>query len=185
MGTIVTHIEREQRTFAESPFAPADSLVLSSLAYFDYESTGLVPPSSDARVRLHDVVALGVWDDLCRGTWLEDAHDSRSFLHALMASRRYRDVELAFYVNERSDVVEKQFSAVTFILDDGSAYLSFRGTDGSFAGWKEDFNLCFKEVIPSQSAAAAYLSGVASATSGPCGSGAIPRAGTSPNTRRS
>ena len=84
----------------------------------------------------------------------------------LMASRRYRDVELAFYVNERSDVVEKQFSAVTFILDDGSAYLSFRGTDGSFAGWKEDFNLCFKEVIPSQSAAAAYLSGVASATSG-------------------
>ena len=113
MGTIVTHIEREQRTFAESPFAPADSLVLSSLAYFDFESTGLVSAGSDARVRLHDVVALGAWDDLCRGSWLEDAHDARGFLHALMASRRYRDVDLAFYVNERSDVAENCFSTTS------------------------------------------------------------------------
>ena len=50
---------------------------------------------------------------------------------------------------------------------DEFACLAFRGTDGSFAGWKEDFNLCFKEVIPSQRAAAAYLSGVASAVEGP------------------
>ena len=71
--------------------------------------------------------ACTTWWRSARGTtcaaarWLEDAHDARGFLHALMASRRYRDVDLAFYVNERSDVVEKQFSAVTFFLDDGSA----------------------------------------------------------------
>lgn len=107
-----------------------------------------------------------------------------------MASRRFRGVELAFYANERSDAVEKQFSATTFVVPgrvaaqaEGAPYegracgmragrdefacLAFRGTDGSFAGWKEDFNLCFKEVIPSQRAAAAYLSGVASAVEGP------------------
>ena len=81
-----------------------------------------------------------------------------------------RDIRVSFYVSERSDVVEKQFSAVTLSFpgaEGTTAYLAFRGTDGSFAGWKEDFNLCFKEVIPSQRTALAYASGVASAFEGP------------------
>ena len=108
-------------------------------------------------------------------------------------------MELAFYANERSDAVEKQFSATTFVVpgrvaaqaegapyEDGCgmragrdefACLAFRGTDGSFAGWKEDFNLCFKEVIPSQRAAAAYLSGVASAVEGPLAAGGHSKGG--------
>ena len=147
-------------------------------------------PSSPERVLLHDVLALADWRTLTCASWLEDAKDTRAFLHVLMASRRFRGVELAFYANERSDAVEKQFSATTFVVPgrvaaqaEGAPYegracgmragrdefacLAFRGTDGSFAGWKEDFNLCFKEVIPSQRAAAAYLSGVASAVEGP------------------
>lgn len=46
------------------------------------------------------------------------------------------------------------------------AYVAFRGTDGTFAGWKEDFNLSFIEVIPSHRSAAAYLSGIADALPG-------------------
>ncbi|MFR1639841.1 MAG: Mbeg1-like protein [Eggerthellaceae bacterium] len=119
---------------------------------------------------------------------MADAKDTRAFQQAAMASRRLRSVRVAFYANERSDVVEKQFSAVTlyFPAQGGeAAYLSFRGTDGSFAGWKEDFNLCFKNVIPSQRAAAAYLSGVASACRCPLVIAGTRRAATSPNTRRS
>ena len=190
MGNIVSYIQENQRTFAESPFNPVDSLVFSTLCYFNYEACGLVDPSSPERVLLHDVVALADWRALTCASWLEDAKDTRAFLRVLMASRRFRDVKLAFYANERSDAVEKQFSATTFVVPgrvaaqaEGAPYegracgmragrdefacLAFRGTDGSFAGWKEDFNLCFKEVIPSQRAAAAYLSGVASAVEGP------------------
>ncbi|MEG0991449.1 MAG: Mbeg1-like protein [Gordonibacter sp.] len=173
MSNIVSYMQEDQRTFAESPFNPADSLVFSTLSYFNFEACTLVDPASDARVLLHDVVSLSDWDALTRASWLEDAKDTRTFLQALMASRRYRNVTLAFYANERSDAVEKQFSATTFFLADGTegirerACLAFRGTDGSFAGWKEDFNLCFKSVIPSQCTAAAYVSGVASATGGP------------------
>ena len=190
MGNIVSYIQENQRTFAESPFNPVDSLVFSTLCYFNYEACGLVDPSSPERVLLHDVVALADWRALTCASWLEDAKDTRAFLRVLMASRRFRDVKLAFYANERSDAVEKQFSATTFVVPgrvaaeaEGALYegracgaragrgefacLAFRGTDGSFAGWKEDFNLCFKEVIPSQRAAAAYLSGVASAVEGP------------------
>ena len=170
MRNIVTYMAEEQRTFAESPFNPVDSLVFSTLAYLNYEvAPGLDAASSDG-VLLHDVVMLSDWRELTARSWMEDAKDTVAFLHVLSASRRMRDVRVAFYANERSEAVEKQFSAVTLMYPDthgSTAYLAFRGTDGSFAGWKEDFNLCFKEVIPSQCTAAAYLSGVASALSGP------------------
>lgn len=170
MRNIVTYMAEEQRTFAESPFNPVDSLVFSTLAYLNYEvAPGLNAASSDS-VLLHDLVMLSDWRELTAHSWMEDAKDTVAFLHVLSASRRMRDVRVAFYANERSEAVEKQFSAVTLMYPDAhgsTAYLAFRGTDGSFAGWKEDFNLCFKEVIPSQCTAAAYLSGVASALSGP------------------
>lgn len=160
----------EQRTFAESPFNPVDSLVFATLAYFNYEVAPGVDLASPDGVLLHDVVMLSDWEALTAHSWMEDAKDTEAFLHVLSASRRMRDVRASFYANERSEIVEKQFSAVTltFPAADGEvAYLAYRGTDGSFAGWKEDFNLCFKEVIPSQCTAAAYLSGVASALACP------------------
>ena len=174
MRTIVSYMAEEQRTFAESPFNPVDSLVFSTLAYLNYEHADRSLVDLDAsgarRVRLHDILALSDWEALAAHSWMEDAKDTVAFMHMAMASRRLRDVDVSFYANERSEVVEKQFSAVTLFFpaaDGEAAYLAFRGTDGSFAGWKEDFNLCFKEVIPSQCAAAAYLSGVASACTYP------------------
>ena len=77
--------------------------------------------------------------------------------------RRYKDLKICFFSNEHVDNIEKQFSAVTFLLDDRNAYIAFRGTDGTLNGWKEDFNLSFKTVIPSQTTALLYLSGVLSA----------------------
>ena len=170
MRNIVTYMAEEQRTFAESPFNPVDSLVFATLAYFNYEVAPGVDLASPDGVLLHDVVMLSDWEALTAHSWMEDAKDTEAFLHVLSASRRMRDVRASFYANERSEIVEKQFSAVTltFPAADGEvAYLAYRGTDGSFAGWKEDFNLCFKEVIPSQCTAAAYLSGVASALACP------------------
>lgn len=170
MRNIVSYMAEEQRTFAESPFNPVDSLVFSTLAYLNYEDAPGLDASGADRILLHDVVALSDWNALSAHSWMEDAKETTAFLHVAMASRRLRDVALAFYANERSEAVEKQFSAVTLFFPTAqgeSAYLAFRGTDGSFAGWKEDFNLCFKDVIPSQCTAAAYLSGVASACTCP------------------
>lgn len=180
MRNIVTYMAEEQRTFAESPFNPVDSLVFSTLAYLNYEAAPGLDASSSEGVLLHDVVMLSDWRELTAHSWMEDAKDTVAFLHVLSASRRMRDVRVALYANERSKAVEKQFSAVTLTYPDAegsTAYLAFRGTDGSFAGWKEDFNLCFKEVIPSQCTAAAYLSGVASALPGPLVAGGHSKGG--------
>ncbi len=140
--------------------------MLSTLAYFNYEVVPQFDTGSTDGALLHDVLMMSDWKALTAGCWMEDSKETRAFLHVLSASRRFRDVRVAFYVNEHSHAVEKQFSAVTFLIPSEHelmVYLAFRGTDGSFAGWKEDFNMCFKEVIPSQQSAVAYVSGVASA----------------------
>lgn len=103
----------EQRTFAESPFNPVDSLVFATLAYFNYEVAPGVDLASPDGVLLHDVVMLSDWEALTAHSWMEDAKDTEAFLHVLSASRRMRDVRASFYANERSEIVEKQFSAVT------------------------------------------------------------------------
>lgn len=46
---------------------------------------------------------------------------------------------------------------MTFHLPNQIDYIAFRGTDASFVGWKEDFNLCFQENIPSQISALNYV----------------------------
>lgn len=166
MANVVSYLAREQRTFREEPFNVVDGLVMATLAYLRYERYDRLPARPAEPFRLHDVLALTSWRDLVAGSWMRDAADSRPFLRALMASRRYRDAAVSFYVDERSEAVEKQFSAITLTVGDDRVYLAFRGTDGSLAGWKEDFNQCFMDVTPSQRAAVAYVSGVASALPG-------------------
>ncbi len=180
MDSIVTYIEREQRTFTESPVNAVDSLVLSSLCYFNFDKLVLKPELSTVScpldthtstpVLLSDILALCDVDWLTEGSWLKDSEDTLRFIQAIRASRRYRNVSVAFFVDEISDAVDKQFSATTFFLQSTSgaiAYIAFRGTDGTLTGWKEDFNLSYKPVIPSQRSALAYVSGVSSATQSP------------------
>jgi hypothetical protein len=85
----------------------------------------------------------------------------RRFLFALAASPRFRDIRLTYYVNHFDPAIDKQFSAVTFLLPDGSAYVAYRGTDTSFVGWKEDFNMAYLSPVPSQQDAVQYLCDVA------------------------
>ena len=180
MDSIVTYIECEQRTFTESPVNAVDSLVLSSLCYFNFDKLVLKPELSTVccpldthtatPVLLSDILALCEVDWLTEGSWLKDSEDTLRFVQAIRASRRYRNVSVAFFVDEISDAVDKQFSATTFFLQSTSgamAYIAFRGTDGTLTGWKEDFNLSYKLVIPSQRSALAYVSGVSSATQCP------------------
>ena len=57
--------------------------------------------------------------------------------------------------------LEQQFAAVTADLSDGSVYVSFRGTDDTLVGWKEDLNMSFLAEIPSQKQPVRYLNRVA------------------------
>lgn len=53
------------------------------------------------------------------------------------------------------------------MLDDGSLFVTFRGTDNTLVGWKEDLSMSFRSVIPSQALAKQYLQDVLMTHSGP------------------
>ena len=69
------------------------------------------------------------------------------------------------YVNEIVTEAEQQFSAVEIVLDDGTSYISFRGTDDTIIGWKEDFNLS-TGVVPAQERAVEYMQRISDKASG-------------------
>lgn len=179
MGSIVTFLKNEQRSFTELRFTPVDALVFTSIAYFDFDANAVLPEYAGAKANLnaHDNSRVSIFDlltlcgnaPLISNSWLEDSQEAFQFLKALRTSRRYRDVTAAFYVNEFSEQVDKQFSAVTLFYEEEHeevAFVAFRGTDGTLTGWKEDFNLAYKQVLSSHRTAVSYLSGVASSFQG-------------------
>ena len=87
-------------------------------------------------------------------------------LKAMAESRRYADIKIANYiVNNNIDSTE-QFSAVTIILPNGAIVVSYRGTDDTLYGWKENFNLAVSEQVPAQKDALNYLCNAAAETKG-------------------
>lgn len=128
-------------------------------------------PTPAVLLQQHDP---SVWDpygptpvplhELGRAEWLSlltgesDPHtDTRRLLETVLESRRFRDVRVSNAI-EPMDVRERnRFAALTYDLGDGTMYIAFRGTDGTFAGWHEDYRLLFiAPPLPSQAQAARY-----------------------------
>lgn len=76
------------------------------------------------------------------------AKEDESIARGTVQSVRFADMRLVGYVNQVDDKAEEQFSGVTFLIGDGSAFVAFRGTDDAMVGWKEDFNMSFEMQFP-------------------------------------
>ena len=70
-------------------------------------------------------------------------------------------MKLTNYINKVDPIQEKQFSAITIIMQDKTIYVAYRGTDNTIVGWKEDFNMSFSKLVPAQTDAVNYLESVA------------------------
>lgn len=80
-----------------------------------------------------------------------------------LASETYRfgNARISDFVAQTSVEHEYQFAAVTFHLPGKQMMISFRGTDDTIVGWKEDCCLSFMDEIPAQRMAVEYLERVA------------------------
>lgn len=76
---------------------------------------------------------------------------------AMASSRRFGDMLVNAFEEHTDSELEQQFAAVTVELGDGTVYVSFRGTDDTLVGWKEDLNMGFLAEVPSQEQAVRYL----------------------------
>ena len=82
-------------------------------------------------------------------------------MESISRSKRFADLKLSNFVNIIDKEIEKQFSAITIFLPDDTIYISYRGTDSTVIGWKEDFNMSFISHIPSQLSSKDYLETIA------------------------
>ena len=159
MKNIIDYVMDEERPFKNRKFSPVDSLVLSQMAYLKFD--GIVPSllNTVSTVPIREIATMEDLNILFQD--VRESKNNRQLFLAFVNSPRFCDTKLAFYINQFDDEAEKQFSAITFLLNDDSAYIAFRGTDSTFIGWKEDFNMAFISPIPSQKEGTDYLNAVA------------------------
>lgn len=143
---------RGDLTFTQDPPNAVDALVFSSLAYVNYD--GILSPAPSNPVTLREAASqfFALADHEAR---IRVKHDLRLLENAAQ-TKRFGKTRMLFYQNTLIPEEETQFAAVTFQLDDHSAFLAFRGTDYSLTGWKEDFNMSFQDEVPAQRLALEY-----------------------------
>lgn len=84
----------------------------------------------------------------------------------LAAGRRFGSARLSRF-HSRFDVEDSEQLCVFHIeLPDGSTYVTFRGTDDTLVGWREDFEMTYAQ-IPSQTDAATYINATCADVDGP------------------
>lgn len=158
MATMFDYIQwRGDLTFAQDPPNAVDALIFSTLSYIHYG--GKVESAPREPVLLRDAA-----EHFFRQENPENSirvEKDLDLLHQASVSTRFGRTRLVYYRDMLIPEQETQFAAVTFLLDDGSAFLAFRGTDYSLVGWKEDFNMSFQQTVPAQRLAVQYVREVA------------------------
>ena len=156
MANICDYIKwRGDLTLKESEFNDIDNLVLSRFSYFPFdniieENEVVTIKELSERFERQDISKLPI-------LWPDDVD-----LFPLMGkSKRYGDMKATKFVNKLEKDNDKQFAAITVLMPDNTIFVSFRGTDSTFVGWKEDFNMSFKSHVSSQKDAVEYLEEVA------------------------
>lgn len=139
--------------FSQLPVNPVDALVFSTLSYISYD--GIIADTPEDGQRLRDV-AKTILDQPSPGRTPWGSQDTK-LLQAAANTERFGNARLTAYRDIFIPEEETQFAAITFLLDDGSAFLSFRGTDSTLVGWKEDFNMSFQDSVPAQRLAREYV----------------------------
>jgi hypothetical protein len=159
MENITEYAEKNMQPMTEKRFNAVDSLILTKLSYLHFDQFVPLPSGRLRPTRVAELLKAEFFPSIFRNQF--DVESWRRFLFALGASPRYRSISMSCYVDYYEPALEKQFSAVTFFLEDKTAYIAYRGTDSTFIGWKEDFNMAYMSPVPSQEAGVEYLNTVA------------------------
>lgn len=170
MENLITYLrEYGKYDFRQRPFCPADSLVLAELSYLKYEVC-MSTPAIWKKIfeSLHEKLFLKHmsmkqiahlkgedFQALFRG--VVDVESNRTLFLEVAFSKRFGGMQICLYENLVDPENETQFAAMIFLLEGWLPFVTFRGTDETLVGWKEDFNMAFMSPVPAQKHAAEYL----------------------------
>lgn len=157
MENIINYFEKNKDvTFTKEDFNELDGMIFARFSYINFEK--FVSKRKYGNIKFIDVI---------NNIFLEDGYEKRfrnksdlKLLDLVRSSLRYKDIYLRNFVDIKLKENTKQFAAVTFFNKDKNnkfLIVSFKGTDGTVTGWKEDFNMAYLEKIPSQEESFKYL----------------------------
>lgn len=162
MAQLTDYLEwRGDISFANVGPTEADYCIMACISYLPYD--GLVPENPEEQ----PVDASKVFSKILKlcgpkgdGREYHTEHDEE-LVNKLLDSPRYSRLGFTAFENIFDEEKEMQFAAITLLLPMNEAVVIFRGTDKTLIGWKEDFNMGFNEIVPSQARAVEYLENVA------------------------
>ncbi len=156
MSNILDYLDwRGDLSFDADPLNNVDALILAQLSYIVFD--GIVSERYDEQISIKDAYALYKPEKVDERLVFFSFNEDMKLLKKLADTERFGKIKLCGYVNRVDSKEALQFSAITCVLPNGSKYISYRGTDGTIAGWKEDFNFSFMTGTPAQVCATEYL----------------------------
>ena len=159
MANILNYLEtRGNLTLEEAHFNDVDALILCRLSYMPFEK---IVSQGSSLISFKTAFEPFIQIRTLRKTGVYPTQKDRQLLAALGNSKRFGQMYLTRYAALTDPKTEKQFAAVTILTGDGLAFLSYRGTDETLVGLKEDLNMSFLSPIPAQEEAVRYLDTVA------------------------
>lgn len=153
MPNIIDYIEwRGDLSFENSPINEIDDIIFSRFSYIPFRCIELkdIDTIGDIALKMKDL-------DIDNYLW----NDDKIFLQKIGNCKRFKNIKVSDYIEIFDKAAEKQFAAITLWIQDSKKYISFRGTDSSLVGWKEDLNMGFRKDVPSQKEAVKYLDSIA------------------------
>ena len=162
MGIIFDYLDQvAYDSIYDTPFNELDMLMLTEITYLPFDHIVSDQMSPDCTCRLFEA-AEKVPQDLS----MLVTKNRLKLLEKVASSTRFKNIKLMGYVNDIDSDVQKQFAAMIFKIKPDSYVLTFRGTDDSIIGWKEDFHMTYMDQVPAQKTAVNYLRKAMDALSG-------------------
>lgn len=163
---LMDYIEwRNDVSFRAAPFNEIDNVVLSYLVYADF---GELLQEEKRHVSIETCLKR-----FCEKHDMANVRDSKHFierapllLEEMVRGARFRGTKVAHFREVFDKEKVQQFAALVFLLPDGTKYVSFRGTDSSITGWKEDFLMSITAETEGAKEAVSYLNDVAASVDG-------------------
>ena len=149
MPNIMKYLEtRGNLTFKQDEINEVDKIILTRFSYLPFKEIVLNKRDTIEKIsnKMKNL-------KLEKFIWKED----KEFVIKLGNTKRFKNLKVTDYREIFDFDAEKQFAAITIWLPHMVKYISFRGTDMSLVGWKEDFNMSFMKDIPSQKEGVKYL----------------------------
>ena len=144
---------RGDLSIKDFPFNEVDALILSELAYINFEN--IVPGiGEEGCVRLCD--ANKKYEKVTTKV-VPYYREKEKLFDMLAVSSRFADMTLCNYVSTIDEKQQEQFAAIHINVTPNFTFVAFRGTDSTVVGWREDLNMSFMMPVPAQQSAVEYV----------------------------